>query len=157
MKILKMILLIIVVIIAIPFIVALFVKKEYTVQREVTINTSNDVVYNYVKYLKNQENYNKWVMTDPAMRKDLKGTDGTVGFVYAWDSDNKQVGKGEQEIIKLTEGREVDAEVRFKKPFEGIAQTTMTTESTGNNQTRVSWGMQGKSKYPIVKMFRITV
>ena len=88
-------------------------------------------------------------MTDPAMKKDLKGTDGTVGFVYAWDSNNKQAGKGEQEIVKLTEGKEVDAEVRFEKPFAGIAQTQMTTEPAGANQTTVSWGMTGKSKYPM--------
>jgi len=149
MKILKMILLIIVIVIAIPFIVALFIKKEYRVQRELTINTSNDIVYNYVKYLKNQENYSKWVMTDPVMKKDLRGTDGTVGFIYAWDSNNKEVGKGEQEITQLSEGREVDAEVRFEKPFKGIAQTKMTTESLGGNQTKVSWGMEGKSKYPM--------
>ena len=69
MKYLKMILLTIVIIIAIPFVVALFVKKEYTVQREITINKSTDVVYNYVRYLRNQEQYSKWVMTDPNMRK----------------------------------------------------------------------------------------
>src|SRR5215207_2615844 len=117
MKILKMILLIIVVIIAIPFVVALFVKEEYKVQRQITINSSSDSVYNYVKYLKNQEKYSKWVMTDPTMKTDLRGTDGTVGFVYAWDSNNKHAGKGEQEIVKLTEGKEVDAELRFEKPF----------------------------------------
>lgn len=39
-------------------------------------------------------------MTDPNMRKNFKGTDGTVGFCYAWDG-NKKAGKGEQEIIAL--------------------------------------------------------
>ncbi|CAN5602141.1 SRPBCC family protein [soil metagenome] len=144
-----MILLIIVIIIAIPLIMALFIKKDYTVQREITINKSNDVVYNYVKYLRNQEQYSKWVMTDPAMRKKLTGTDGTVGFIYAWDSDNKQAGKGEQEIMQLQEGKEVDTEVRFIKPFEGIAHIIMTTETAGENQTKVSWGMTGQNKYPM--------
>lgn len=144
-----MILLIIVIIIVIPLIIALFVKKEYAVQREITINKSNDVVYNYVKYLRNQEQYSKWVMTDPAMRKKLTGTDGSVGFIYAWDSDNKQAGKGEQEITQLVEGKEVDAEVRFIKPMEGIAHVTMLTEPTGANQTKVSWGMTGQNKYPM--------
>ncbi|MES2646417.1 MAG: SRPBCC family protein [Bacteroidota bacterium] len=149
MKILKMILLVIAIIIAIPLVLALFIKRDYSVQRDITINKSNTIVYDYVKYLKNQEQYSKWVMTDPAMRKQLSGTDGTVGFVYAWDSDNKQAGKGEQEITKLMEGKEVDTEVRFEKPMKGIASIKMFTEDIGNNQTKVSWGMTGKNNYPM--------
>jgi hypothetical protein len=149
MKVLKMILLVIALIIAIPLILALFINKEYTVQRDITINKSNAVVYDYVKYLKNQEQYSKWVMTDPAMRKQLTGTDGNVGFVYAWDSDNKQAGKGEQEITQLVDGREVDTQVRFEKPMEGIAEIKMLTEPINESQTKVSWGMKGSNKYPM--------
>jgi hypothetical protein len=35
--------------------------------------------------------------------KGIRGTDGTVGFVYGWDSKNKNAGKGEQEIMNITE------------------------------------------------------
>ena len=92
MRIVKKILIVVVIIIAIPLIIALFIKKEYSIQREITINKPQQEVFNYVKYLKNQDNYSKWVMTDPAMKKDFRGTDGTVGFVYAWDSKNKNAG-----------------------------------------------------------------
>jgi hypothetical protein len=149
MKVLKMILLIIALIIAIPLIIALFINKEYSVQRDITINKTNSIVYDYVKFLKNQEQYSKWVMTDPAMRKQLTGIDGTVGFVYAWDSDNKQAGKGEQEITRLVEGREVDTQVRFEKPMEGIAEIKMLTEPVNEGQTKVSWGMTGRNNYPM--------
>jgi len=148
MKILKKIVLVILILIAIPLIIALFVKKEYAIEREVTINRPKEVVFDYVRHLKNQDNYNKWVMIDPAMKKDFKGTDGTVGFVYAWDG-NKQAGKGEQEITKITEGERVDVEVRFIRPMEGIAFTPITTETVADNQTKVKWGMKGKSKYPL--------
>ncbi len=73
--------------IAVLLIVALFVKKEYTIEREITINKPKTEVFNYVKHLKNQDNYSKWVMQDPGMKKEFRGTDGTVGFVYAWDSN----------------------------------------------------------------------
>jgi hypothetical protein len=88
-------------------------------------------------------------MTDPGMKKDFKGTDGTVGFVYAWDSENKNAGKGEQEIIKVDEGKSIDIEVRFEKPFAGIAHTPFTTESISPTQTKVLWGMEGKNPYPM--------
>ncbi len=85
---------------------------------------------------------------DPNMKKDFRGTDGTVGFVYAWDG-NKNAGKGEQEIKNITEGERVDVEVRFEKPFEGIATAPIITEAVSENQTKVKWGMKGKSKYPM--------
>ncbi len=149
MDIVLKILLIAVIIIAILLIAALFITKEYTVAREITLNKPKPNVFNYLKYLKNQDNYNKWVMMDPNVRRSFKGTDGTVGFVSTWDSDNKNVGKGEQEIKKIIEGERIDLEVRFEKPFKNTAAVYMTTEALGENQTRVKWGMKGKNPYPM--------
>ncbi len=148
MKIVKKIAIVVMVIIAIPLIIAMFVNKEYAVEREVIINRPKADVFNYVKYLKNQDNYSKWVRLDPGMKKDFKGTDGSVGFVYAWDG-NKDAGKGEQEIIKITDGERIDVAVRFKKPMEGIAYTPIITEAVSANQTKVKWGMKGFNKYPM--------
>jgi uncharacterized protein YndB with AHSA1/START domain len=148
MKIVKKILMAIVILIAILLVAALFVKKEYSVEREVTINKPKEEVFNYVKFQKNQDNYNKWVMVDPNLKKDYRGADGTVGFVYAWNGNSK-AGKGEQEIKKITEGERIDCELRFKKPFEGIAYTRLTTETVSENQTKVKWGMEGKNPYPL--------
>ncbi|MEO7767079.1 MAG: SRPBCC family protein [Ferruginibacter sp.] len=142
------IVLIVLILIAIPFVIALFVKKEYFVEREIIINKPKQEVFNYVKYLKNQDNYNKWVMMDPNMKKDFRGTDGTVGFVYAWDG-NSEAGKGEQEIKKILDGEKVDVEIRFKKPFEGIATVPIATSALSSTQTKVTWSMKGKSKYPL--------
>jgi hypothetical protein len=148
MNTLKIILLVILIIIAIPLIIALFVSKEYNIEREITINKPKQEVFNYVKNLKNQDNYSKWVRTDPNMKKDFRGTDGTVGFVYAWDG-NKEAGKGEQEIKNIKEGELVDVEVRFERPMAGVAYTPIITEGVAENQTKVKWGMKGKSKYPM--------
>jgi len=147
MKILKTILIVIVVLIAIPLIIALFVSKEYVVSSEITINKPSQQVFDYVKQLRNQENYNKWVMADPNMKKDLRGTDGTVGFVYAWDG-NDDVGKGEQEITRIEEGKEINTQLRFIKPMEGEAVTKMATIPVENG-TKVTWEMTGKNKYPM--------
>ncbi|HEY0054581.1 MAG TPA: polyketide cyclase, partial [Pedobacter sp.] len=65
MKMVKIILLIVVLIVAIPLIIALFVDKNYSVRREIVINKARQEVFNYLKFLKNQEKYSKWVMMDP--------------------------------------------------------------------------------------------
>ncbi len=149
MQILKIILLVIVVIIAIPLIIALFVSNDYKITRSIIINKPQQEVFDYIKLIKNQEQYSKWVMTDPNMKKTFTGPDGTVGFIYAWDSKNKQAGKGEQEIKKINDGEGIDIEVRFEKPFKGIANTPIHTEAISANETKVIWGMNGTNKYPM--------
>lgn len=147
MKILKKILIGLLIIIAIPLVVALFVKKEYTVEREVTINKPSSEVFDYVKHINNQAHYNKWVMMDPNLKKETRGTDGTVGFALAWDSD--KVGKGEQEITQISEGKRLDLALHFIKPYENNATAYMTTDALSENQTKLKWGMVGRSPYPM--------
>lgn len=149
MKVLKKILLVLVILIALPLIVALFVKKEYAVVREITINRPKQQVFDYIKYLKNQNSYSKWASMDPAMKKTYRGTDGTVGFVSAWESNKDDVGKGEQEIKKITEGERIDFELRFIEPFEATEQAYMTTQELNPDQTKVQWGFDGKMQYPM--------
>jgi uncharacterized protein YndB with AHSA1/START domain len=148
MKMIKRILIVVAVIIAVPLVVALFVKKDYSVRREVIINKPRQEVFNYVKYLKNQDYYSKWAMMDPNQKRDFRGTDGTVGFVYAWNSD-KDAGEGEQEITKIVENERVDVEIRFKRPFETVGYAPMILEEPAADQTKVIWGMDGRSPYPM--------
>jgi uncharacterized protein YndB with AHSA1/START domain len=137
------------VLIAIPLIVAIFVDKDYAVEREITINKPKQEVFDYIKLLKNQDNYSKWAKMDPNIKKIFRGEDGTVGFVSAWESDNEDVGVGEQEIIKITEGERIDFELRFFKPFEATEPAYMTTETVDENQTKVTWGFSGHMNYPM--------
>lgn len=129
-------------------ILALFTKKEYSVNREIIINASRQNVFDYLKQLKNQDNFNKWVMVDPGMKKEFKGTDGTEGFIYAWNG-NKKAGEGEQEIKSIEEGKIIKTEVRFIRPFSGIAYANWITESVSGNQTKLSWSNESVMKYPI--------
>lgn len=149
MKIIKRIVIVLVSIIALALIVALFVKKEYAVEREIVINKPKSEVFEYIKLLKNQDNYSVWNRKDPNMKKEYKGEDGTVGFVSAWESQMDDVGKGEQEIKKIVDGERVDMELRFIKPFEATDNAYMTTETVAENQTKVKWGFNGKMNYPM--------
>jgi hypothetical protein len=148
MKMILNILIVLAAIIGLVLIAALFVKNRFSIEREITINKPQHEVFDYIKHLRNQDHYSKWVMTDPGMKRDFKGTDGTVGFVYAWDSENKQAGKGEQEIINIVDGQKLDVEVRFEKPFKSIANTPFSTDAVSANQTKVRWGMNGTNAYP---------
>ena len=149
MKILRVIVGGIVLIVAVLLIVALFVKKDYAVEREITINKPKTQVFDYIKLLKNQDLYSVWLKRDSAAKKEYKGIDGTVGFVAAWSSSNKDVGKGEQEIAKIVEGERIDMKLRFIEPFEANDDAYMITEPVSETQTKVKWGFKGSMKYPM--------
>ncbi len=149
MKILKSILLAVAALVAITLVVALFIDQDYHVEREIVINQPKQEVFNYVKYLKNQDNYSKWATMDSEMKKTYTGTDGTVGFVSRWESTNEEVGVGEQEIKGITEGEKLDFELRFYEPFEATDKAFMTTESLSDNSTKVKWGFNGHMAYPM--------
>lgn len=136
-------------IIALLLIVALFMPKEYAVEREVTINKPVDSVFKYVKYLKNQNEFSVWANIDPNMKSTFTGTDGAVGAISAWESKVKEVGIGEQEITKINEGKRLDFELRFKEPMNDTAMGFMSTEMVSENQTKVKWGINGIIPYPI--------
>lgn len=149
MKLLVRIVLVLVGIVVLLLLVAVFVSKDYSIQRDITINKPRTEVFDYIRYQKNQEQYNKWIMEDPNLKKQYRGTDGTVGFATKWDSEKKEVGKGEQEIKQIVEGERVDSEIRFVEPFESVAQTHMTTEAVSPSQTKVTWTFEGRNSWPM--------
>src|SRR5436190_22481049 len=104
MGILITILIVIAGIIALLLLIALFTKKGFTLEKQVVINRPKRDVFNYLKLIKNQEQYSIWVMKDPNIKIVYTGTDGTVGFTSSWESNDKNVGIGEQEIKKIDDG-----------------------------------------------------
>lgn len=147
-KALKIILIIVVLIIAIPLILALFTKKDYAVEREIVINKPKQEVFDFVKLLRNQDLYIKWAEMDPDQVNTYTGVDGTPGFVSAWEG-NRDVGKGEQEIIRVVEGERIETELRFIEPFKSRSDAYMITESLGEDQTLVRWGFSGRMPWPM--------
>lgn len=147
MKILKNVLLVVLVLLAIPLIGALFVSRHYALEREVTIRQPKQVVFDYIKYLKNQNHFSTWVMMDPNIQQSYRGTDGQPGFVSAWES--KVVGNGEQEIKKIVEGERIDVELRFKGMFGSTSPGYMSAEAVSDTDTKVRWGMSGEMAYPL--------
>lgn len=132
----------------------LVISKDISATKEIVINKPVGEVFNYIKYLKNQQNYSKWATLDPDIKNEFRGTDGQPGFVNSW-SGNKKVGVGEQEITAIEEGKALHTDLRFIKPFKSFAKSTMTTTAVDANRTKVTWGFASKMNYPmnIMKLF----
>jgi len=135
-------------IITLILIIALFMKREHYVKCDIIINAPRQKVFDYIKLLKNQDEFNKHAMAGPDRKKEFKGTDGTVGYIYAWSGD-KNAGVGEKEIKNIIEGKRIETEIRFVKPMRATASIIMDTESLSGDQTKVSWSNAGVLKYPL--------
>jgi hypothetical protein len=144
MKILKRILLGILALIVFLLLLALVVPKEMEAKSEITINKPQAEVYEYIQYVKNQDKFGKWQKMDPNMKTKSEGTDGTVGFKYSWDSE--VLDQGSQTITKVNEGKGIETELYFG--FGEPARSFLYTEPINENQTKVVWGIEGKSQYP---------
>lgn len=134
--------------VVILLLVSIFMDNEFAVERSIEIEQPSEVVFDYIKSLENQYHYSVWGSLDPTMTREYRGTDGTVGFVSAWQG-NDDVGKGEQEIIAIQEGRRIDTELRFMEPFESTSYSFFTTEPITETRTDVTWGMYGTFNRPM--------
>ncbi|HMG88489.1 MAG TPA: SRPBCC family protein [Chryseolinea sp.] len=152
MNIIATILLVIIGLVVILLIIALFTKKDYIIERDVIVKQAKSDVFRYVRLIKNQDSYSKWVMSDPNMKKNFSGIDGTPGFVYAWDSDQKDTGKGEQEIKQVVHDEQIATEIRFERPFKNVSQALIVVNDVGGNQTKVKWSFASSMKYPMNMM-----
>ena len=149
MNILITILLVVGGVIALLLVIALFMKKQHYVKREIIINAPRQKVFDFLKLLKNQDQFNKWATVDKKNRKEeFKGTDGTVGFIYSWSGD-KSAGQGEKEIKNIIEGKRIETEIRFVKPMRVTAAVIFETASLSDDQTKVNLINTGVMKYPM--------
>lgn len=129
-------------------VLALLAPKSYDVSRSIEIGKPKAIVFDNVKYLKKQQEWSPWAKKDPNMEKKFTGVDGEVGAISYWNG-NKDVGEGEQEITRIIEGKRVEAELRFMKPFKSTSDSYLDLMELGNGKTTVTWGFKGENKFPM--------
>jgi uncharacterized protein YndB with AHSA1/START domain len=134
---------VLIIVVPVILILAFFARTAFSLEREIVIKRPRSIVFDYLKLLKNQDNYGKWVMIDPAMKKSFSGEDGRVGFIYAWESKNKKVGQVQQEITSIREPERIELEFRFLKPFPSTAHSTIEVVELSNQETKVKWTYRG--------------
>ena len=153
MKWLKRIVIVVLVIVSIPMIIALFVKKEYTVERVVRIEKPTNEVFDYLVLLKNQDEFSVWAKIDPSMETYYEGIDGTVGFMAGWKSDNPDAGHGEQTILEIIPNERISYELKFIEPFQSVSYAHLNLNKINDTSTQVIWTFEGKTPYPFNIMF----
>jgi polyketide cyclase/dehydrase/lipid transport protein len=153
MQVLIIILIIVVAIVVLFLIAGLVMGKQMAIEKSIVINKPLQQVFDYIKFVKNHDNFSVWAMMDPDMKKEYRGTDGQPGFVFAWDSTkNRNVGAGEQEIKTITEAKSITHELRFLRPMQNVAIANFVFEPASVNSTKLSWGFSCPMKFPMNTM-----
>lgn len=129
-------------------IIALFMNNHHYVKREIIINKPQKKVFDYLKLLKNQENFNEWAMTDPEKNIETVGEDGTIGYIYSW-SGNRDAGQGSKKITNIIESTKIETEINFIKPFYVKVSVIFEIQSVSDLETKVSYINKGNLNYPI--------
>ncbi|GGA85843.1 SRPBCC family protein [Puia dinghuensis] len=143
-------------IIALFFIIAAFVGRRWNYEKSILINAPLEKVWNNVSTLQAINRWNPWMERDPNLTVKYSGTDGTPGASFSWDSPVKNVGAGSQTITKILPNAEVDSRIDFIRPFKGQGDAYVIL-SPERSTTRVSWGIESSSPYPmnILKLFGV--
>ncbi|WP_347925392.1 SRPBCC family protein [Pontimicrobium sp. SW4] len=128
-------------------VLGLIAPKTYQVRRSIIINCPLSETFDYLKLIKNQNNWSPWKKKDPCMEQTFEGTDGEVGFISRWKG-NKGVGEGEQEIVSIIEDESIDTELRFFKPWKSQSIGHLLVDKVDDNQTMVTWGFSGRNPFP---------
>lgn len=134
-------------VLAICLCLVIIAPKNFDINRSIVINKPLPEVFQYLKYMKNQDNWSPWKKKDPNMHQEFIGTDGEIGFTAKWQG-NKDVGEGEQEIINIEEHKIIESNLRFFKPWKSESKAYLKVEALTPNKTKVYWGFSGVNKIP---------
>ncbi|WP_159633818.1 SRPBCC family protein [Sphingobacterium composti Ten et al. 2007 non Yoo et al. 2007] len=145
MKILKGVLVILLVLVGIVLLIAAILPKKFHAGSDIIVNKNVSEVFNYLKQIKKQGEYDNWSRQDPNIQKEYIGEDGTIGFTYVWKS--KKVGNGKQVITSIQNDKRVEMDLFFNDS-DNANKSFIAVDSIAPNQTKVTWEIDGKMPYP---------
>lgn len=104
------------------------------ITKKVTINGSQQEVFELVKYLGNFPKWSPFLEADPAQKYEVKGVDGQVGAQFHWNGNGgKDIGY--QEIVKIDELSFVGVQCHIEKPFKATPTFDYSFSKSANGIT----------------------
>lgn len=149
MDILKKIIIGILGIIALFFIVSVFLPSENKVERSITFKGNADSVFKNINTLKSWNKWSHWQLIEPAMQIQYYGPEAGVGATQTWTGKD---GKGKLTIVESVAPRVIAYQLQFEDftPMNGYFEIDANEDST----VTVTWTMKADAgKNPIMKYF----
>ncbi|PCJ63122.1 MAG: hypothetical protein COA58_16560 [Bacteroidetes bacterium] len=148
MKLLKGILFFFLIIIGAALVAALFAPGTKLVERSITVESPQKVVFNQIANFKNWPKWDAWYSKDTNQVRTYSGTMGEENYSYSWSSKNSDVGKGRMVATKVTGIERLDFTFYFDNDgTEESADGYFVIKENGD-KTDVTWAMVSEMSYP---------
>lgn len=117
----------------------------FRIERRAVINAPPEKVFALINDFHAWPLWSPWEKRDPNLKRQHSGAPAGKGAIYAWEG-NRNVGKGQMEIIESTHSSRVLIKLDFFVPFEAhnTADITLSPKAGG---TEVVWAMYGPSLF----------
>jgi effector-binding domain-containing protein len=136
MKALKIIGIIILVIVALFFIIALFLPSKVVMEESIVINKPASLIFDQVNNFHNWTAWSPWQANDPGMVVTYEGPDEGVGAKMMWTS--KKSGNGSMTNIECIPYKRVASALDFG--MKGVATNNFDFQDE-KGATKVTWGV----------------
>jgi uncharacterized protein YndB with AHSA1/START domain len=118
---------------------------SFTIERSIVIGAPPSTVFAHVSDFGRWNGWSPWDKLDPAMKRTLSGTPGTIGHAYSW-SGNKKVGEGRMTLTGLTRDERVEIRLEFLEPWQATNMTVLALRPDGSG-SRITWSMTGTNNF----------
>lgn len=123
-------------------------KKHYDLNRTIIINRPKPEVYAYIRQLQKQPLWMVWYQENPDVIIKYKGEDGKMDAASYWKGNNRKIGEGIQKITKVKEGKVLEMQLLFLKPYKTLALQYFGVKEVEPERTKLIWGVRGVHKFP---------
>lgn len=132
----------------IALIAGFLLPSQVHVERQTLINASPEQVFARISDFNAWSDWSPWAKMDPDAELEIQGSG--VGQTMKWSSENRNVGKGSQQITQLNAPHQLKANLDFEEM--GKSDVSFTLEPI-EDKTKVTWSYDSdmRAGVPLVK------
>lgn len=113
----------------------------YHVDRSIRIEAPESRVRSVIENFAEWRHWSPWLCMEPDAQLEFYGTPGQPAHGYSWTGE--LVGEGGMKLASVAPD-ELKMDLELIKPFKSKAKVAMEIKSVGENETEVTWNMDGK-------------
>lgn len=118
---------------------AFLLPRQVNISRDIQIDAvPPEAVFPYINSLEQMQAWNPWLERDADVAVSFEGPTAGVGAKMIWQSEQRDVGQGAQEIVESVENERVVSALEFGGRGDAVATLSLQPEDGG---TRVTWGL----------------
>ncbi len=117
---------------------------DFHVRRSLEVEAPPDQAFAAIVDFRGWPEWSPWLMHEPDAQLEYSEHPQQEGGYYTWDGE--RVGAGRLTHLSIADGRRIQQQIEFLRPFKSTNEVNWEFEAAGNN-TRVTWEMIGRMPF----------